>query len=329
MSERPVPRNFQSIHFASQHPGKKLIVLGAVHGNEIAGTIAIRRIIAEFEAGTRQLTCGSVTFVPITNPQAYQLKQRAGDRNLNRNLAPTDTPHDYEDHVANWLCPILAQHDVLLDLHTFQSPGQPFAMAGPHDNEGVLEAFKLSHEEESLVVRLGVHRVVDGWLATYADGVAERIKRFGDNPSRMEQLNADPRYGMGTTEYVRAHGGFSLTLECGQHDDPNAPEVAYQAICNTLAHLGLINAPAPERVRPIEALNLYKVVDRLHPDDHFSRTWASFDPVKAGDIIGTRHDGTQVITEHDGYIVFPNTKSGVGQEWFYLAQPSSRFDQVA
>ncbi|XLM20406.1 succinylglutamate desuccinylase/aspartoacylase family protein, partial [Chromobacterium piscinae] len=62
---------------------------------------------------------GRLTLVPVANPLAYRLGQRGGERNLNRNLAPNPSPQDYEDHVANWLCPLLAEHDVLLDLHSF------------------------------------------------------------------------------------------------------------------------------------------------------------------------------------------------------------------
>jgi hypothetical protein len=34
------------------------------------------------------------------------------------------------------------------------------------------------------------------------------------------------RYGVGTTEYMRSAGGYALTLECGHHADPAAPDVA-------------------------------------------------------------------------------------------------------
>jgi predicted deacylase len=48
-----------------------------------------------------------------------------GDRNLNRNLRPTAVPQDFEDRIANVLCPLLDAHDVLLDLHSFQGPARP------------------------------------------------------------------------------------------------------------------------------------------------------------------------------------------------------------
>ena len=310
--------HFQSIAFTGLASGARVIVLGAVHGNETCGTQAIRRVMGEIESGQLGIVAGRVTFVPVTNPLAYARHQRMGDRNLNRNLVPTDTPAEFEDRIANWLCPLLAQHDALLDLHSFHTAGQPFAMPGPEDNTGSLEPFARSTEETALALSLGVHRFVDGWLDTYAAGVARRLA------AGASSREADVHYGIGTTEYMRSVGGIALTLECGQHDDPDAPEVAYRAIHHALAHLKLTAAPVPPPVQQREALRLYRVIDRTHADDVFSRHWSSFDRVHAGDLIGTRHDGTPVLADSEGYIVFPNPAALSGQEWFYLARPSSR-----
>jgi len=304
-------------------PGTRLIVLGAVHGNEIAGTRGIERVLAEFDAGALQLARGSVTFVPVTNPLAYLKVQRNGERNLNRNLQPTETPQDFEDRIANVLCPLLAGHDVLLDLHTFQAQSEPFVMIGPANNQGALEPFAQAQAEQSLALRLGPRRIVEGWLATYAVGVQQRLART--HPSdRAGLLSTDPSYGVGTTEYMRRQGGYAITLECGQHADPAAPQVAYRAIRNTLAHLGLVDAPDPEPCLDLEFLRLDQVVDRFHASDSFVQPWASFDPVMAGQQVATRHDGTPVLAASDGYIVFPNTQSTPGNEWFYLAHHSVR-----
>ena len=317
MSESPsLP--FQSIAFTGLAPGAGLIVLGAVHGNETCGTQAIRRLVGEIESGQLEIAAGSVTFVPVANPLAYARHQRMGDRNLNRNLAPTDAPVEFEDRIANWLCPLLTQHDALLDLHSFHTAGEPFVMLGPEDNQGTLEPFARAAEETALAQRLGVRRFVEGWLDTYAAGVARRLA------AGVSAREADVNYGVGTTEYMRAHGGIALTLECGQHDDPAAPDVAYRAIRQALAHLKLSSESAPVPVSKTEALRLYQVIDRVHADDRFARDWASFDRVRAGEHIGTRHDGTPVLADCDGTIVFPNPGALPGQEWFYLAQPSPR-----
>ena len=319
------PLHFRSTTFSGPQPGTKLIVLGAVHGNETCGTQAIQRMLAEFESGQRQLCRGSVTFVPVANPLAYAKQARSGDRNLNRCLFPNAQPQDYEDRIANWLCPLLAAHDVLLDLHSFHTDGDPFALMGPLDNNGALQPFAHAAAEEALALRLGVHRFVDGWLETYASGIAHRQQHPAHYPATLPPAQLDVRYGIGTTEYMRTRGGWGITLECGQHDEAQAPAVAYQAIANTLAHLALVDAPLPTPAADPQHLRMVTVTDRYDSGDRFARRWQSFDFIPQGEAIGWRADGSVVTAAHDAYILFPNPDAEPGAEWFYLAQQSDRF----
>ncbi|MES2759753.1 MAG: succinylglutamate desuccinylase/aspartoacylase family protein [Pseudomonadota bacterium] len=311
---------FKSINYTGLGKGPRLIITGAVHGNETCGTKAILRVMEELDSGKLLVANGSVTFVPVTNPLAYQLVRRAGERNLNRNLFPNDNPQDFEDQIANWLCPLLAQHDVLLDLHSFNADSEPFVMMGPLDNDGPLQPFKHADKERALARRLGVRRFVDGWLGTYGQGVQRRM-------SDASQLETVLRYGVGTTEFMRTTGGYALTLECGQHNDPAAPEVAYRAIMNTLAFLQVIDAPAPQPVPAdqVEALSMVVVHDKTDTADSFVRTWSSFDPVSKGQQIGVRADGTPVTSELDGRILFPDVNAGANQEWYYLTRANPDF----
>ena len=317
------PSSIKTITYHGFTHGPRLLVLGAVHGNEICGSRAIERLCAEIDAGSLRIERGMVTFVPITNPLAYLKQQRSGDRNLNRNLRTTGVPQDFEDRLGNALCPLLEAHDVLLDLHSFHTGGQAFAMLGPQDNRDELEPFAHAAEEEALATRLGPRRLVEGWLDTYARGVKKRTANASAS-ERANMLSTDPAYGVGTTEYMRSRGGYAITLECGQHADPKAPEVAYQAIRNTLAHLGLVNLPAPGRRTDLEVLKLREVIDRNHPEYVFVRAWASFDQLEADELIGTRHDGTEVRAPRAGFIVFPNPNSLPGNEWVYFADLSER-----
>jgi succinylglutamate desuccinylase len=316
---------FKFVNYTGLEEGPSVIIMGATHGNEICGTEAIRRVMAELDSGERKIVAGSVTFVPIVNPLAYFKNQRNGDRNLNRNLFPKDDPQDFEDRIANWLCPLLAQHDVLLDLHSFNAAhGEPFVMVGPVNNAGPLEPFVHADKERALARRLGVRRFVTGWMAAYGGGVQRRVRGSGGNAAELETVL---RYGVGTTEYMRTTGGYALTLECGQHVDPTAPDVAYQAIINALAHLKLIEAPEPEPVpfEEMEALHMVAVYDKLDANDSFSRSWASFDPVSEGEQIGTRADGTPVLAEFTGRILFPDAKAGANSEWYYLTRANPEF----
>lgn len=312
--------HFKSIGYDGIGAGPRVIVMGAVHGNETCGTRAITRVMAELDSGALRIANGAVTFVPVANPLAYAKGERAGERNLNRNLFPNPAPQDFEDHVANWLCPLLARHDVLLDLHSFHAPGEPFVMVGPRDNDGPLEPFRHEADERALARRLGVRRFVDGWLRTYGAGVQRRLHGSGE-------LETVLRYGVGTTEYMRSTGGYALTLECGQHDDPQAPQVAYGAILNTLTFLGLIEAPPPQPVAPerMEVLSMVEVHDKQHADDAFSRNWSSFDRVRAGEEIGRRVDGTPVLAGFDGVILFADSAAPANSEWFYLARANPAF----
>lgn len=308
---------FKSIQYSAQSAGPRLIVTGAVHGNETCGTVAIRRLMAELDDGSLALQRGSLTLVPVTNPLAYAQGSRAGERNLNRSLFPNAAPQDFEDRVANWLCPLLASHDVLLDLHSFQSGSEAFVMVGPRDNDGPLEPFQHAEQERALARRLGVRRCVDGWLRTYGAGVRRRLHEGAD----VEQVLG---FGVGTTEYMRSTGGYALTLECGQHADPQAPEVAYRAIRNTLAFLGLVEA-APVPASQMEALSMVEVVDKQHAADAFSQPWASFDRLRAGQEIGRRADGGVVTAPYDCRILFPDSEAGAHSEWYYLSRDNPDF----
>lgn len=314
------PLHFKSLSYTGLEPGPRLMITGAVHGNETCGTQAIGRVLADIDAGRLGIAAGHVTFVPVVNPLAYAKRERAGDRNLNRNLGPTDTPTDFEDRIANWLCPLLASHEALLDLHSTRAHNRAFAMLGPVDNDGPLQPFGHYDKERAMARHLGVTRFVDGWLGTYAKGVERRVQWSRETGNAVDRFSTDPRYGVGTTEYMRSVGGYAITLECGQHDDPESVNVAYRAILNTLAFLGISDAPAPVPVTEFEQLHMYEVHDKFHVDDAFSRAWASFDALKKGDLIGTRHDGAKVIAEEDGYIIFPDAKADAGAEWFYLAR---------
>ena len=171
-----------------------------------------------------------------------------------------------------------------------------------------------------LALHTGPHRIVEGWLDTYSRGIQKRIAKSASESGRAQTLVTNPNYGVGTTDYMRSRGGYGVTLECGQHDDPLALGVARHAILQTLALLRLADLPLKPEPPTREILRLVDVTDREHPDDSFRREWRSFDAVKSGDVIGTRSSVEAITAPSDGYIVFPNPRAEVGQEWFYFAQ---------
>jgi predicted deacylase len=296
--------------------GPRLLVLGAVHGNETCGPAAIRAVAAEFANGRRRLARGVLTLVPVANPVAFRLGTREGDRNLNRDFRPCVTPECAEDRIANHLAPLLGDHDALLDLHSFNAQGgEPFVFLGPADNDGDLEPFRRAAEEARLARAVGPRRLVYGWLPAYARGATRRP-------------GGRIAYGVGTTEYMRSRGGYAVTVECGQHADPAAPVIARNAIENAIALLGLDRespAPAPAADgEPKEVIEMFDVVDRQSPADRFLETWRSFEPVEMGQPVARRADGEVIVAPERGYVVFPSPQALPGREWFYFARPGQR-----
>jgi hypothetical protein len=187
----------------------------------------------------------------------------------------------------------------------------PFVFIGPRDNAGPLEPFAQAAGEEALALRLGVGRVVDGWLATYAagdDAAQELAAAIPTRCSTSTRRTASARPSTCARSAARA-----VTLECGQHDDPRAVDVAHRAIVNTLAHLGLIDAADPAPAARVErsacARSSTGPARRRVRQGH----GRGFDRVAAGERIGTRADGTAIDAPFDASSSFPNASALAGQ----------------
>ncbi|TWT09603.1 succinylglutamate desuccinylase/aspartoacylase family protein [Reyranella sp. CPCC 100927] len=306
------------VRFAGLEPGPKLLVLGAVHGNETCGTEAIRTTIADCRDGRLAVQRGHVTFVPIANRKAYDQGTREGDRNLNRDLHEYIPPQCYEDRVANVLCPLLREHDVLLDIHSFSGTGEPFVFVGPSNNAGPIEPFRWAAEEGAFAACLGPSLLMHGFLAAHVRAQQGLAQRGLPGTSWAK--------GVGTTEYMRQSGGYGVTIECGQHRDSQAPHVARRAIDNAMAHLGLIDVPAPARSAR-RAIEVIDAVYALAADDRLERPFVSGDAVKHGDIIARRADGEILTAARDGFVIFPQAKPKPLVEFYYFGIASARFPQ--
>ena len=303
------------VRFATTRRGPRLLVIGAVHGNETCGPQAIERALADIRTGRIVLARGEVTFLPVANPQAYRQNTREGDRNLNRDLRERPIPQDNEDRLGNLICPLLKSHDAVLDLHSFTGPGRPFVFAGPVDNEGPLEPFGKADAEWALAIRLGVELAIYGWLDGYERYLAERA-RLGFPP-------LSPAEGVGTTEYTRFAGGYGVTLECGTHGDAAGADVGHLAILAALAHLGIVDRPPP----PVSVSASIRITDALvceRAGDRIEGEWLTGDAVPAGAPIARRADGALVLMPHDGFVVFPNRSPKPGQPLCYLAVAGER-----
>jgi predicted deacylase len=289
--------HIKQITFSSLKGGLHLVVLGAVHGNEKCGTLACELASQYLNDGSWQLNSGKVTLIPICNPLAYEKNQRFVERNLNRHFYPKPLHIDYEDAIDPILCDVLQQADALLDIHSYQSDGADFCFLGT-----------TSAAEIAYCRALGAPLYVHGWA-----------KAFGSNEASKEQRLA----GLGTTDFVRANskGGIAVTLECGNHDNPNNINVAIRGIHNALVHLGLMEGELQnnQQIESQIAIEMREVIYK-QKNGAMQKKWQHGDFLKEGELIATYEDGESVKMPYDGYIILPKTNldAQTGAEWFYL-----------
>ena len=310
------PESFHALKFQTwtgQALGPAVIAMGGVHGNEPCGTRALIRIAQGLEDGHIQLRRGKLTLLAIANPLAHAKGTRDGERNLNRGFVPRTDERvlwDYENKLVAQLAPVLASHDILLDLHSFESPGPAFAMMAPPSASPREPSLNPSLELD-LARCLGVPWIIQGWLDVYDRLTAMRGKPQNDS-------------GIGTNEYMRSMGGCALTLECGQHQDPKAIQVGEAAVLNLLNAEGMLASGLvrPDGAASARVIRLRDVFVRVSPGDKLAKCWQPFECVARGEPILIRAYGERVLAAYQGVIVFPNATAPVGEELVYLATPS-------
>jgi predicted deacylase len=214
-------------------PGPKVLVQALTHGNEICGAIALHWLLQHIQAtGWRPLN-GQLTLV-FANVAAYQrfdpaqpFHSRFVDEDLNRVWADAalDSARDSSElRRARALRPFVDNAQWLLDIHSMGEPGQPLMVCGTLDKHAAF-ARRLGTPATLLIDTghpAGLRMVERG--------------RFGD-PAAPE---------------------CALLIECGQHWERSAAEVAIDTLVRFLGLTGLATpewvqahsrCPLPERQR--------------------------------------------------------------------------------
>jgi predicted deacylase len=249
----------------------------------------------EIDSGKLVIARGQVTFVPIANPRAFEEDKRYVERNLNRYLVPMKDPDTYEARLGNILCPMLERCNVHLSIHSYTVGGEPFIFVSPGNEK-----------EKAFASSLGPYTLLTGWAEAYA-ATGRKSKAADENES------------VGTIEYARRFGATAVDIECGQHKDPHAPEVAYQAIRNALRYLEMTSEPKIE-AKPASAARLVTMSHVYYRDDEgrFPKNWKHMEPVKKGEAMAFHADGLPIVAPDNGFIIMPKVNATLGEEWFYF-----------
>jgi len=274
-----------------EQPHPHVAVFGSIHGNEPCGLRAIERLHAELRSGAEQLHAGTLYLVH-GNPRASDAHERhtRGGTDLNRLFDyrfTLDLPSAYwvyEHYRALELRPLLDSVDVLLDLHSTTAPSPAFAIASPLP------------ESQRLADALGLGYVTHGW----------------DAPGLLgDRVIIAP---------LTRRGLPAVSVECGQHQQPEAAAVAYTCLRRALDFLGLL--PCAEQAPPIACtrLQLRAAIKRPSPRFKFVRPLSSMQQLAAGELIG-RDEDVALSVQRPCYVIMPNDEVEVGDDMVYVAQP--------
>lgn len=276
--------------YNSIHEGPTLIVLGAIHGNEICGPKAIEKVVKKFDSQKLILSRGRVIFIPISNPIAYSKNKRYIAEDLNRVFAKTRKPKTYEQKLANILCNLIDRSDVLLDLHSTGAKGPPTVFLDFPTKANI-----------NFAKATGIDLAIVGWPKLYK--------------------NDKGLISHDTTIYAHGKNKDCILLECGQHKNPDAPNVAEQAIICTLKHYKMIMALRDSisiKPRKLKIIKMSELFVKENKNDSFSRLWKHLEIIKKGDVIGRRNSGKLIVSTGEQVMILPKYNPPVGKEWFYL-----------
>lgn len=279
-----------SKNIISKIAGPKLLVLGAIHGNEPAGTIASNKVISQFNNGNLKLLKGSIEFIPVCNPAAEEKDVRFIEHNLNRVLNRHDNSDNIEKNYANQICDHIDNADYILDIHSTHLKG---------DLPTVFNDF-VTEETSAWANSLNIGTVITSW---------RDMLNNSDAPSDFSD----------TVCYANKQGKKALLIEAGYHYEPTAEKLAYQSIIKTLEFLGMIEKTNETNVQN-DVAHMYKVVLKTQESGSFVKQWNHMDEISINDDIAVLDNGTVYKAEFDGYVVIPFPDAKPGEEWFYLAK---------
>jgi predicted deacylase len=276
--------------FDSGHAGPHVLINALTHGNEICGAIALDHL---FQSGLRPAR-GTLTLA-FANVAAYRAFDRANpnaaryvDEDFNRlwDAATLDGPRRSAELArARALRPIYDRADLLLDIHSMQYATAPLMLVGTADKT---ERFARTLGAPELMVRDEGH------------AAGSRLRDYREF--------ADP-----TSPKI------ALLVECGQHWERRAADVAIDTSWRFLAASGVLDEARAQDIlaRPAPPQRLIAVTDTVtiaSADFRFAADYHGLEVIpKAGTVIG-RDGGRDIRTPYDECVlIMPSRRLGPGQ----------------
>lgn len=276
--------------FDSGVAGPHVMVTAVVHGNEICGAIAVDYF---YKTGLMP-RAGKLTLA-FANVDAYlgfdpgdPTVSRFVDEDFNRlwQADILDGPRQSRELTrARLMRPIVAEADLLLDIHSMQKKTEPLMLSGPLP------------KGRDLARAIGVPRIV---VSDVGHAAGKRMRDYEDfvNPS-------SPRN--------------SLLVECGQHWEKASADCAIETLFRFLVVTGTINVDdaAPHSrltPQPQQFIEVSGPVTIKTDEFRFVEPYNGFEVIaEKGTVIG--YDGSEpVMTPYDDCVlIMPSNRLEIGR----------------
>jgi len=197
--------------FTAAAPGPHVVVAALTHGNEICGAIVLDRLFrADIRPrrGTLTLSFNNVAAFHEFDPR-MPIASRYIDEDFNRLWSPAtlDGPRQSAElSRARALRPIVDAADYLLDLHSMQHDTAPLMLAG------------LLDKSRALARQIGIPELI---MCDAGHAAGPRMRDYGEFGEPVSAKTA-------------------LLIECGQHWERRAAEVANDVTLRFLIALGVV-----------------------------------------------------------------------------------------
>lgn len=270
--------------FDSGIPGPHVMINALTHGNEVSGAIAVKDAL---DLGIRPRK-GKLTF-SFANIDAYHRFDPANpdasrflDHDFNRLWSESVLDDPSRDCIelrrVREMRPLVDTVDYLLDLHSMHETCEPLSVCGPLEKN----------------VELARQIGTPAWIIS-DDGHPEgkRLRDYG---------------GFGDPDSPKR----ALVVECGQHWEAGAAQVARDAVARFLAWTGVADLPAQWRLPVPAATKVVRVTEPVvapSMDFRFAANYTGLETFPhAGTVIGWR-DGEPVTTPYpDCVLVMPSVR---------------------
>ncbi len=278
-------------HFAGAAPGPHVAIVALIHGNEIAGAVALDRLLRAGPAPRR----GTLT-VGFANLDAYgrfdpaqPTASRYVDEDMNRlwDAAILDGQRQScELARARAMRPVIEQADVLLDLHSMLWPSEPLILSGP------------TARGRALATAIGTPSLV---VADHGHASGRRLIDYAP--------------------FVQRDGApVAVLVEAGQHWKRETAAAMECAVAGLLAATGLADGVGQVAPHPRQA-EVTAAITASSGEFSFVRDFRGGDVVPRRDTLIAMDGTLEIRTPHDDcLLVMPSLRPSRGHTAVRLAR---------